>query len=280
MKCSVCHIEVPASARLCPSCQGDVGFPNVRAAETPEEKNALAIRLKDAYTSTAARGCTNVLEEFGRALLASKPVICRSLEIVCGLVSADNQLYISFHKQVAAGSRLPKDDQWENGRPAVEATLFPHYYQDINVACLTLNNRGLTNYGAYSVVLKNLMISNRTSLFEENPFIFMRKHHVIAGDPIPLGYRAPWDSRREFAMAKLHSKIDKDTKAQDFPSILLLPGIDNASDEYIEAHIYGQIHPSSFERICGPKPTKKSDLVLWKSLQTKCNNLGIILEES
>jgi len=280
MICNICNRKVPLNARLCPSCQADVGFPNVRATQTPDEKRALTARLERAYISTDARGCKNVLERFGIFMLNSKSVFCRSLDNVLEVVSNDNALFINFHKQIASGIRIAKDDKWEIGRPAVESTLFPHYVQDINFACLTLNNKGLTNYGAYSIVFKEVMICNRTSVFEENPFHFMEKHLIIAGQQIPAGYRASWDERDKFAMAKLHSKIDKNTSDEDFPEILLKPGKNNSCDEFIEAHIYGPIHQSSFERIIGPRPVKKSDLTLWKSLETKCNKLGIILEVS
>ncbi|HEY6874382.1 MAG TPA: hypothetical protein VI298_16775 [Geobacteraceae bacterium] len=220
-----------------------------------------------------------MLERFGNYNLKSKCVFCRSLDIVSDLLSSHYTLYINFHKQVAAGSRLPKDDAWEIGRPAVESTLFPHYFQEINVACLTLKNTGLTNYGAYSIILKDIMISNRASVFEENPFHFMEKHRIIAGQQIPPGYRASWNERNKFAMAKLHSKINKNTTDDEFAEIVMRPGTSNALDDFIEVHIYGPIHPTSFERIVGPKPVKKIDLVLWKSLKTKCNNFGITLEE-
>jgi hypothetical protein len=210
----------------------------------------------------------------------SKAVFCRSLDLVHQLLSDENNLYINFHKQIASGSRLPKDDPWEIGRVAVEGTLFPNYHDEINIACLTLNYTGLTNYGPYSITLKDKMIATRTSVFEENPFIFMEKHKIVAGKPIPPGYRASWKTRNEFAMAKLHSKFNKGTVVKEFPEILLNCGTISAKDEFIEVHIYGPLHATVFEKIKGPKPTKKSDLAIWTSLRTKCAKLGIILEAS
>ena len=67
-------------------------------------------------------------------MLGSTAVLCRSLDVIHELVSNDNLLYVSFHKQVGAGARLPNDDHWETGRPAVEAALFPHYHDEINFA--------------------------------------------------------------------------------------------------------------------------------------------------
>jgi hypothetical protein len=279
MTCTNCGGRVPANVRSCPSCQTDVGFPNVRITKTPSEELALEKRLNEAYVSTEARSCKSVLEQFGNSVQVSKAVFCRSLNLIYELISSENLQYISFHKQIDAGSRLPKDDQWETGRPSVEAALFPHYHNEINFACLTLNDKGMSNYGGYSIVLRERMISLRASVFEENPFIFMQKHKIVTGQPIPPGFRAPWSARGRFAMAKLHSKLDKNTKTADFVEILLKSGLSGADDEFIEVHIYGPIHPSSFEKIVGPRPVKKSDLVLWKSLQTKCKTYGIIVEE-
>jgi len=279
MTCAVCHEKVPPNVRNCPSCQADVGFPNVRATQTTKEINALKKRVEDSSVSTGLRGCKSVLDRFERTVLKSEAVFCQSLDLVLDLVSRENKLYISFHKQVAAGLRLPKDDAWEIGRPAVESTLFPHYHEEINFTCLTLNGTGLTNYGAYSIVLKDRMISLRSSVFEENPFLFMEKHRIVAGHSIPPGYRASWNDRGLLARAKLHSRIDKNTTDDQFPDILMQPGASSAVDEFIEVHIFGPIHPTSFDRIVGPKPTRKHDLALWKSLQSKCKNHGIILEE-
>ncbi len=212
MNCTFCHTAVPPHSRNCPICQADVGFPNVRVTQTTEESGALLVRVQDAVLSSKLRGCEMVLERFERTVQDSKAVLCRNLELLNDLVSSENALYISFQKQVKAGMRLPKEDLWEIGRPAVESTLFPHYEEEINFMCLTLNNRGLTNYGAYSITLKEPMICRRSSVFEENPFLFMEKHRVVAGHPVPCGFRASWDDRGKLAMAKLHSKLEKNTK--------------------------------------------------------------------
>jgi hypothetical protein len=45
MICKRCGIEAPAHVERCHVCGQDVGFPNVRAAESVEEINALAARL-------------------------------------------------------------------------------------------------------------------------------------------------------------------------------------------------------------------------------------------
>jgi hypothetical protein len=61
-----------------------------------------------------------VLEHFGRAVLSSKAVICRSLSIVQYLVSSDSALYNTFHQQVDAEARIPEDNRWDRARSLSE----------------------------------------------------------------------------------------------------------------------------------------------------------------
>src|SRR5947209_801748 len=105
MTCPECKTPVPDSERSCPACQKDIGFPNVRAALRPEEKLALAQRVHDAEVSAKARNCSAVLEDFGRAVLTSKAVLCRSLSILQSLISSENTLYVSFYRNMESGSR-------------------------------------------------------------------------------------------------------------------------------------------------------------------------------
>lgn len=277
--CSFCTEKIPLSARNCPNCQTDVGFPNVRITQIQGEKSALQKRVSDADVSSGLRKCKVLVDRFEHCVSGSKAVFCRSIDLVHELVNRENMLYISFQKQVNAGMRIPNEDVWEIARPAVEATLFPHYNEQINYMCLTVNNKGLTNYGIYSIVLKDQMICNRSSVFEENSVVFMNKHKVVVGHPIPPGYRASWDDRGKLAVAKLHSKIDQTTLEDQFSEILVRSGVDSSLDDFIEVHVYGPISPKSFERIVGPKPVKGSDLVLWKSIERQCSRQGIILEE-
>jgi hypothetical protein len=279
VSCPNCGENTPASARSCPSCQADVGFPNVRAAEVPEEKAALKQRLADAETSARARKCEAVLRDFGRAVLQSRAVICQNLGIVSSLVSSDNALYASFYKQIEGEVRLPEDNRFDRGRAAVDGTLFPNYHTKICFAALSLDNLGPTAYGAYTLVLKEKMIFQRATVFEENSFSFCQvKHHIVVGDSIPLGYRALWPERDQLAMAKSHSRLEPTTHPDEYPAILVHRASDPHDDDFIEVHIWGPIHRTAIERVVGPKPKSREDRVLWKSLATKLREVGAELE--
>jgi hypothetical protein len=281
VNCRQCGENVPASVRSCPSCQEDVGFPNVRAAETREEKAALQIRLSHAETSAKTRNCDAILRDFGKAVLLSKAVFCRNLGVVSSLVSSDSALYTNFYKQIDGEIRLPEDNRFDRGRSAVDGTLFPNYHKNICFAALSLDNVGLTRYGAYSIVLKEKMVFQRAAVFEENSFTFCQtKHRIIVGEQIPPGYRAIWKDRGELAMAKLHSAIQPTTRPEQYPGILLHSGTNPRvdDDDFIEVHIWGAIHRTAIERIVGPRPKSREDKVLWKSLETKLKAVGAVLE--
>ena len=117
-----------------------------------------------------------VLEDFGRAVLGSKAVICRSLGIVQYRVSSDSGLYNTLHQQVDARARIPEDNRWDRARGSVNATLFPNHHNKIGFAMSSLNDRGLTTYGPYEIVLK------------EPPIMCQ---HRLNREPISSAYREP-----------------------------------------------------------------------------------------
>jgi hypothetical protein len=138
---------------------------------------------------------------------------------------------------------------------------------------------GVLWWGEYSIVLKDAHIALRTSIFEENPFLFCERHRVVAGRPAPAGYRAPWGKRQDLAAAKLADKITSSTKSDQFAPILLHQGTSRAEADFIECHTFGPIHRSSIERVTGPRPKGGPDLVIWKSVAAALRRLGAIVQE-
>ena len=168
-------------SRWCVACQFDVGFPNVRAADTSEEREALQSRVDQAFVSARARKCEQVLEQFGDAVLRSQAVITRSLTLVQTLVSSDSGAHPSFYREVEAGMRVPEDNEWDAARPAADQILFPYYAKHIKFAALSLDGRGLTHYGSYAIVLNEEMIAERATVFEENSLQFVKRHRPFNG---------------------------------------------------------------------------------------------------
>lgn len=278
MNCKHCGTAIAESFRYCLGCGADIGFPNVRRAEMAQERDELAKRLNDAEVSTTARGCKNVLEEFGTAVLRSRVVIARSLNFIHQLVNSEKMLYVSFSKQLSSGARVPEDNEWDQGRIAAESTISPNFHEELLYGALSLDNKGVTSFGPYSIVLRDNMISLRTTVFEENPFIFCKRHKISAGQPALYGYRAVWLERDKLAKAKLHSHLSPATTAAGFPKILLQDSGGGKDADFIEAHIYAPLHRSAVERVVGPRPKDKAQLVIWKSLERTLDSLGAKLE--
>jgi hypothetical protein len=280
MRCPNCNTKVLASVERCHVCGTDVGFPNVRAAESHTETAALASRVESARVSAGARGCLDVLEEFGRAVMRSQAVLARSLGDLDALIKKDNALYQNFHSQVRSGSRIPEDNSWDNGRVSAENAVLPNYFDKINFVALSLDGLGVLWWGEYSILLKEHHIAARTSVFEENPFVFCERHRIVAGRTVPAGYRATWPCRQELAMAKLVGKIEKGTEDK-FPPILLSQGASRDTADFIECHIFGPLHQASIERVIGPRPQGGDpELIIWKSVMAKLQKLGAIVQET
>src|SRR5271157_3305083 len=174
ISCVFCHAPVPAEKRECQACGQDNGAPNVRLAQTDTERKALARRVKDAEVSSDARNCRAVLERFGTAVLSSQAVIARSLAVVDDLVTG-GKTYTSYYAQLASGARIAEDNEWDRTRTQVDAALFPNFYENIVLASLSLDSRGMSGYGSYVIVLKKPLIARRASVFEANPYDLAEK---------------------------------------------------------------------------------------------------------
>lgn len=279
MLCPNCSAPILGHVRQCHVCSADVGFPNVRAAEASSEVAALQSRLAAAETAARARGSLDKLEEFKIAVKKSSAVLARSLGDLEAFVKSDNALYVNFHSQVRARSRIPENNDWDRGRVAVESAVHPFYFEEINYTALSLDYFGVLWWGEYSIVLKEAHIGLRTSVFEENPFVFFERHRVSTGKPPPNGYRAPWANRQDLAAAKLADRITSSTKSDQFSPILLHQGTSRGEADFVECHTFGPIHRSSIERVTGPRPNGGPDLVIWRSVVAALHRLGAVVQE-
>ena len=260
-------------------CNEDVGFPNVRAADSEVERGALATRVENARISANARDCLAILDDFSRAVTGSRAVLARSLGDLDSFVKRENILYTSFHSQVGAGARIPEQNSWDQVRRAAESTINPLYDEAINYAALSLDGFGVLWWAEYSILLRDAHIASRTSVFEKNPFLFCERHRIVAGRATPPGYRATWAHRNDLATAKLQPKISSDTKPTSYASVLLTQGTSRDNADFIECHVYGSIHRTSIERVVGPRPKSGPDVVIWKSVVAQLQKLGAIVEE-
>lgn len=275
IKCRSCGNPVSFHRRTCHVCESDIGFPNVRQAEREEPQ--LRDRYASAQASAKARGITKQLKGFEASFAQSKAVLARSSKQVIELIGSDNMLIATFAKQVRQGARLAENNSWDRGRESAESAVHPQYSDEIHYAVLSLTSLGAPYYGNCHIVLTSELIEKRTSLFEENPFLFMNRHQVIAGVRIPEGYRAVWSNRGMLAVAKLHSKIESTTTDANYQNILISG--DGPEVDFIEAHIYGAIHAKTFSKITFFGQQSAVDKALLKAHRRKIKELGIEISE-
>jgi hypothetical protein len=113
-------------------------------------------------------------------------------------------------------------------------------------------------------------------VFEENTIVFIKRHRIVIGDPIPLGYRATWENRDSLVVAKLGGKLTPKTTTADFQSILISSTSTDA--DIIEVHIFGPIHRKAVERLSGPQPRKNADKAILASVKRKLKEIGATWE--
>lgn len=273
-KCDNCGYAVTHSERICPVCSEHVGYPNVRLAERSNEVAALEARVVAAFASAKARGVESELNSFSLSVKSSKAIMNRRLDTLQSWLNSNNPLFISFHQQVRSGLRIPEDSRWDQQRTSAENTISPNFYSSLSFAALSLDKIGMDYYGPYCVVLKDDLIAHRASVFEENPFVFNRKHAIISGQMPPVGYRAPWAHRSKLAVSKLAARIVPGMFDTDFQNVLMEPRRAEPDCDYIEVHVYGPIHHAAIEHVSGPIPRARPDRAIWNQVKRKLKDLG------
>jgi hypothetical protein len=249
--CDFCNNYMPPSANSCPHCGRPGLYPNVRIASNPKERTALDRRYKSAMKDSSSRGAVSVLYDFEKAIAASKAVISRPHNELYRLAANDYELYTTYYQLLEAEVRLPKGDKWDTLRAVADSALFPNYKEQIRFAALTLDGKGLFNYGECAIVLRTDYIAHRATVFEENSVPFMKNHRISMGraDKLPLGYRATWQERAKLCVVKLHKRLEASTRPAEYPTLLLQQGATSEDDQFVEVHIFGPLTIRTVEQV-------------------------------
>jgi len=278
--CGFCSNPIPAPAERCPHCGLPGLFPNVRAAERKAEVAALNQRYEGARADALARGIDGPLQEFERAVLTASVSITRSIAELLRLASDDSELYASYYQLTEAGVKLPKGQKWAALREVADGALFTGYRKDIKFAALTMDDRGLFNYGECSLFLRERMIAHRASAFEENSVLFVIRKKIAMADAhdLPLGFRSTWEYRAKLCVAKLARRLESSSSSDDYPGLLMKQGETSEDDEFVEIHIWGPLTIRSIERVTVfRKPTGSGALT--NAIKEKLQNAGIEVKE-
>jgi hypothetical protein len=243
--CPLCGKALSWEKDHCPACAAYVGAPNVREAK--QELTALQTRYLAAKEDNHKRGCETATTHFADVVAAqSVAVVNLWPDFLMQMLNSDTPLYSSYCLQTEAETRLAAKANFDRERLGTEGTLFGIYAPSIRYAALSLDGRGLVSYGSCSVTLRDSLCRNIGSLLEENSYTFVRRHRLLPGDTIPLGYRAAWDDRHYLATAKLATKITINSGTNKFAHTLLFSEGDRATDEFIEVHLFGMFNRQAF----------------------------------
>ena len=273
MKCSECGSTIPHDRVACPTCGTHAGFPNVREVSSASEKEALERRFNKAIKDAQADGRGVRLEELSQASKATRAVIAIDLDYLAGFITNDETLYSSYGLLVSGEIRKAASSLNDKKRRGVEGFFFGSYANEIRYAALSLDGKGLSSFGPFTLVLKDIAVKARATLLEENTYKFYDKFKADIPDNFPRGFRAVWGERNKLAVAKLADRITVTTTNDNFPGILLSCTGDRKTDDFIEVHIYGAFDNTAVEAVFGNSKTSskadKAQLAVVKEKLTK-----------
>ena len=276
MTCFKCGGDLNPAFAHCPDCGADNKAPHIRRAERPEERRALAERLRLAWEAASLRGSLVQLQSFEAQLKASRAVMVRWSADLDRLINHQSPI-VTFYQYRDAGLRAPQDSHFDDNRESEDARINPHYYRTLNYAALSLDGKGVGKYGNFHLTWRDLMIEDRTTVFEENPFRF-NERFPASDRTARLGYRATWHRRSDLGVAKLHMRIATDTDPADFAGILLEQSDADITD-FVEVHIDGPLSAKALQHVIVRLPADPDDRLSWERLKIKLPALGITWDE-
>lgn len=282
--CPYCNNHFPMLEDTCPHCAGGPTrrFPNVELAKTPEEVAALEDRYNGAIVDARQRQCESEVKEFEHQARFSRAVINRDLHDLEWLNKSDLNLYATYYQKIDAGIQIPSGEKWDVLRGVADEALYGHQKKHIRCGALSLDGLGLSNYGRFSLVLRDEMIAYRANVFEMNSTLFLTHQAMGKADQLPRGHRAPWAERGKLCVAKVATEIMPDVKSSSYPALLLRQGADTGKDEFIEVHVWGPITIRTLERVIVGKCEREmrhGERPMIRKLRWDLERFGVELED-
>jgi hypothetical protein len=259
LECPRCTVVIPEVSEKCLTCGYYAGPPNVRAAQLPEELAALEERYQNCLLTARSNGSIATLERFSKAVEASTAVINVDAEFLFSFVNNRNALYANYEHGVSGHLRKPAEFPHDVTRRTVGSILFGGNAGEIIYAALSLTNFGPQSYGPYALTLKEVAISERATVLENNSFDFVRKHELVPGDSRPPGFVATWRDRSKLAVAKLASYISAETTNDEFESLIMSSTGNRGTDELLEVHVFGTFDINAIASVKGNSRSGSGD---------------------
>lgn len=257
LNCKICSSEVLDTEEKCSTCHWYAGPPNVRAAEKQEERDALEARYINAIEKARTDGNEQYLASFDDSMKKTCAVINVDLDFLHQFIANSKLIYTNYRLGVEGQSRRPANDRDDKDRETIGAMLFGHFAKEIRYAALSRDGSGPKSYGGpYAMKLREVTISNRATLLEDNSYVFIAKHNIQPRQNIPLGHTSIWSERHKLAVAKLADSISPNMTEQDHSQILLFSEGDRNTDEFIEVLIFGGFDNKAIESVKGVSSVK------------------------
>lgn len=257
--CPKCDAQINWATDRCLVCNQDLGVPNQRLVNREHEVIALNQRYQTALKATQQRGANQELAAFEHSVASqSQAVMNSTAQFLFGFLSSENQLYANYRQQTTSATRKIAELDNDRHRCGTEGILFGSMADKLSYAALTLDNKGLVSYGKCAIMLKDITMKLKATILEENSYDFVKRHRIVPGDELPVGYWANWQNRHLLAVAKLAEQIQPNT--QDFASLLLYSNGDRHQDKFIEVHIYGSFDSQAIDKLTLPRKKAKEPM--------------------
>lgn len=276
--CINCQTAIPSHVDRCVGCGHDVGFPNDRAAAAFTEVDALNSNYQQARARCATIGASAVADLLETELRASTAVICKPWGVINTLLDRDSRLLQTFHQEVESEGRTPEANDFDRERAGIDATFFPHYHQRMRFAALSIDGQGPVAYGGGCLVLKELSIAERSTVFIENTITYVRRTRLPAGSPPPPGLTATWANRVKLGIAKLADRLRTGMQKEDLAAIVLTQTGKTDGDDFLEVHVYGPIHRSAVALLAGEMPRNDADHAMVVQMKSDLARIGVQVE--
>jgi hypothetical protein len=159
------------------------------------------------------------------------------------------EIYVNYELLVGAGARTAAPGADDRLRAAVGGAFFGSAAKDIRYGCLSLTGQGLPSYGEYFCTLHSKSIQKRVSFLEQNSYAFARSKslHSVVEDASPS--HAVWENRHDLCASKHEPDLAAGQGLDEWQSVLVSSSGDRATDDFVEAHIYGGFTAQSLASI-------------------------------
>ena len=226
--------------------------PNVQIARKLE--SALQGRFDNTRESATNDSWRPLFEAMVDIGVKSEAVAAVEVNFAVDLFSSARMYYIPYAQQVRGGVRAPAGDTDDAHRRVVDSLIYGGYGEQINFASLSADGRGVPSWGKIFLQLDSAAIGYRSTVLEENSYIFVVAHKLSADTVanrmnVLAGYLAAWDGRHKLVASKLGPLVATMPSPSDLASKIVSAGTGRADADFLEVHIFGPFNHQAVEAV-------------------------------